>query len=69
MCLANVPRRGLDAEASVLNMRAPHLHLPEETLLSLLSVCTNSFGSVFFFFNLQALYTLVTLVLALALDL
>ena len=59
-CLAKVPRPGLDAEASVSNMRPLRLHFPENTLSSLSSLCTDSFGS--FFFNLQALYSLVTLV-------
>ena len=46
-CLAKVPQPGLDAEASVSNMRPPRLHFPEKTLSSLSSLCTDSLGSFF----------------------
>ena len=36
-------------EGCVLNVRPPRLHLPQNTLLSLLSLCTDSFGSFFQF--------------------
>ena len=48
-CLAKNPRPGLDAEASILNMKPPRLRFPENTSLSLLSLCTHIFDSFFQF--------------------
>ena len=43
------PRPGLDAEASILNMKPPRLYFPENTSLSLLSLCTDIFDPFFQF--------------------